>query len=624
MKRRGLLAVAASLSALVFAVASGAADGELELIPASGVAFPERAFILSLPEERDLVAGSVQVRENGELVRAPSVIPAGEEAGQSGVVLVIDASSSMRGDAIVGALAAGEAFAAQRNAFQQVAVITFNNRSTTVLPFTTDQEAIEQALATPPRLANGTHAYDAVGAAVELLQEAKIPAGSVILLSDGADTGSTATVETVAAAAREARVRIFSVGLHGKRFRPEALQDLAERAGGDYSDAASVDDLAPIFDQLGHRLASEYIIRYRSEADAGEEIHVAVRVAGYPGVAQTVYTTPSGGAAEAPFHRSALEVFLRSPGAMVVASLMSAALVATALILLLRPRTRSLQTRMAEFVSLAPGEDKKGQRRSEVLTRAEKSFEQASWWPGFKEKLEIARIKMPAIQIIVSTGIATAVGMLILYAIGGSILFAPLALAIPLVVNSAINRALERQRNLFADQLPDNLQVLASALRAGHSLVGALSVVVDDCSEPSRTEFQRVVADEQLGVPLEDALAVVARRMDSIDVGQVGLVSALQRETGGNTAEVLDRVAENVRGRFELRRLVKTLTAQGRMSRWIVSFLPVGLLILITLINPEYMEPLYTNTFGRVLLALAAVMVVAGSLVIRRIVNIKV
>jgi tight adherence protein B len=87
---------------------------------------------------------------------------------------------------------------------------------------------------------------------------------------------------------------------------------------------------------------------------------------------------------------------------------------------------------------------------------------------------------------------------------------------------------------------------------------------------------------------------------------------------------VLERVAENVRGRFELRRLVKTLTAQGRMSRWIVSFLPVGLLVLITLINPEYMEPLYTNTLGRVLLALAAVMVIAGSLVIRKIVNIKV
>jgi tight adherence protein B len=503
-------------------------------------------------------------------------------------------------------------------------VITFNEGWKTILPLTVDQEAIAAALATPPPLAEGTHVYDAVAAAVDLLERANVPAGSVILLSDGADTGSAATIERVGAAARDARVRIFSVGLHGKQFKPDALRAIAEGAGGDYSDAAAVDDLTPIFDQLGQRLASEYLIRYRSTAGAGEKVHVAVRVPEFPGVASVAYVTPSAGAIEAPYRRSRLDLFLRSPASMIVAGLMSAALVATALILLVRPRNRPLQKRMAEFVSVAPPDEENAQKRSDVLTRAEKSFEQTKWWTRFNEELEIARIRMPAIQIVAWTAVGTLVGMWLLYLILGSLVYAPLALVTPLIVYSAIKRALDRQRNLFADQLPDNLQVLSSALRAGHSLVGALSVVVDDCAEPSRTEFQRVVADEQLGVPLEEALAVVARRMDSIDVGQVALVSALQRETGGNTAEVLDRVAENVRGRFELRRLVKTLTTQGRMSRWIVSFLPVGLLALITVINPEYMEPLYTNTLGRVLLAFAAVMVIAGSLVIRKIVNIKV
>jgi tight adherence protein B len=624
MRGRALLAAGAALAALVFAASSAAQEDGLQVSPAAGVRFPERAFILTLPSERDLAAGAVQVFENGERVRNASVVPAGTGEGQAAVVLVIDASQSMRGEAIAGAVAAAKAFAAQRNPFQQVAIITFNREWTTLLPFTTDQAAIEAALAEPPTLANGTRVYDAVAAAVDLLEEAKVAAGSIILLSDGADTGSARAIEDVTGAARDARVRVFSVGLHGSGFKPDALRSIAEGAGGDYSDAASVDDLTPIFDQLGHRLASEYLIRYRSTADAGKKIHVAVKVAGFSGVGTSVYVTPSANAVEGPYHRSALETFLRSPGAMVVAGLVSAVLVATALILLVRPRTRPLQKRMAEFVSLAPGGEDKAQKRPDVLTRAEKSFEQTRWWARFKEKVEIGRIRMPPIQIVAWTAIATLIGMWLLYLIGGSILFAPLALVIPLAVNSAIERALERQRRLFADQLPDNLQVLSSALRAGHSLVGALSVVVDDCAEPSRAEFQRVVADEQLGVPLEEAFGVVARRMASPDVGQVALVSALQRETGGNTAEVLDRVAENVRGRFELRRLVRTLTAQGRMSRWIVSFLPVGLLVLITLINPEYMEPLYTNTVGRVLLALAAVMVIAGSLVIRKIVNIKV
>ena len=133
-----------------------------------------------------------------------------------------------------------------------------------------------------------------------------------------------------------------------------------------------------------------------------------------------------------------------------------------------------------------------------------------------------------------------------------------------------------------------------------------------------------MVADEQLGVPLDEAIDAVADRMESSDLRQVGLVAALQHETGGNTAEVLDRVADTVRERFELRRLVRTLTTQGRMSRWILTSLPAFLLAAISFLNPEYVEPLYTRQGGRILLVVAAVMVTAGSLVIRKIINIRV
>jgi tight adherence protein B len=112
--------------------------------------------------------------------------------------------------------------------------------------------------------------------------------------------------------------------------------------------------------------------------------------------------------------------------------------------------------------------------------------------------------------------------------------------------------------------------------------------------------------------------------MASKDFEQVALVAALQRETGGNTAEVLDRVTDTVRDRVALHRMIKTLTAQGRMSRWVVSGLPVALLLAITLINPEYIRPLYVEPLGRALLVLAGLMVVSGSLVIKRIVDIKV
>jgi len=182
----------------------------------------------------------------------------------------------------------------------------------------------------------------------------------------------------------------------------------------------------------------------------------------------------------------------------------------------------------------------------------------------------------------------------------------------------------DKQRRLFDEQLADNLQVIASAQRAGHSFLGALTVSVQDAPEPTKREFERVLNDERLGMPVEDALEGAARRMRSRVLEQVILVSRLQRETGGNTAEVLDKVADTSRERSELRRLIQTLTAQGRMSRWIVTALPVTLLVIVSALNPGYTAPLFETGEGRMALAIGVVLLVMGSLAIKRIVTIKV
>ena len=608
--------------------AAAGAEGELRLTEAGDARFPDRSYVLSLPVGMSLDETRVRILENGEPVDQLSVVPAGEAAeGEFGVVLVIDASKSMSGAAIAGAVEAARAFAEQRSPNQLVAILVFNSTSSVLLPFTTDQEEIEAALARPPALARGTHVYDAVDAALGLLREAEIAAGSVVVLSDGADTGSAASRADVAARARADGVRVFSVGLRSPGFDFAALEQLADGAGGTYTEAASSDDLARVFDELGAKLASEYLVRYRSAAKPDSDVHVAVRVSGVEGIATNLYTSPPLDATPSPpYHQSLAERFWRSPAGMLAVAVVCALLTGIVLVALLRPRQRTLRRRMAEFVSLPVRQDEGESARGTelVLAQAEKSFERTRWWARFKEDLELGKVKIAPIHIAAWTAIATAVAAWLLFVLVGTPLVVPLALGVPLLVRSQVKRRVERQRRLFADQLPDNLQVLASALRAGHSLVGALSVVVDDCPEPSREEFRRVIADEQLGVSLEEAFGVVAHRMANRDLDQVALVAALQQETGGNTAEVLDRVSDTIRGRFELRRLVRTLTTQGRMSRWVVSFLPVGLLVLITAINPGYMAPLYTHPLGRVLLLVAGLMVVAGSLVIRRIIDIKV
>jgi tight adherence protein B len=265
-----------------------------------------------------------------------------------------------------------------------------------------------------------------------------------------------------------------------------------------------------------------------------------------------------------------------------------------------------------------------GGRRSLFLDEAEKSLGSRDWWTRFQEELEIAQVKTPAIQIVAAAVATTVVAFALIYVVSGSILFGFIALTVPFFYRSYYRRKLLARRKAFSEQLPDSLAVIASALRAGHSLASALSVVVENASDPMKSELQRVIAAEQLGSPLDDALMVVVKRMDNRDLEQLAFVAKLQRDAGASAAEVIDRVTDNVRERFELRRLVRTLTAQGRLSRWIVSLLPLGLLLILLVLNPTYIHPLFSHTLGRVALVFAVLLVIAGSYIIGRIVDIKV
>jgi tight adherence protein B len=612
----------------VLATPAALAAGGVGLTEAGGARFPERAFVVSFPTDRSLSVGNIDVTENGRSVADVSLVPAAAaERKAFGVVLVIDASDSMAGRPLAGALSAARAFLARRPANQQIAIVTFNDAANVALPFTTSTAKISAALSAQPELAYGTHIYDAVGRALDLLQQAGIESGSVVLLSDGSDTGSTAPADGVLAAARAAHVRLFTIGLRSAHFDPKTLQGLAAGGGGQYAEARSSVELAPLYDRLGAELSREYLLTYKSLAGPQARVGVRVQVAGL-GSATSAYVTPAlkTAAAVAPYHESLVTRVLGSAIFMVLIALLCTAALATTALLLLQPGSSDLRRRMSNFVSLStPGRVTASRRTviSGVLNEAEGSLGRRPFWTRFEEALEIADIKISAFQIVTWTVVGTLVLALALEVLFGPLFLVFLPIA-PLAVRGWVKYKLRSRRKQFAEQLPDSLDVLASALRAGHSLVGALSVVVESSAEPMKSEFARVVADEQLGIPLEDALGVVVRRMENRDLEQVALVAKLQREMGGNAAEVVDRVTETVRERFELRRLVRTLTAQGRMSRWVVSLLPVGLFLLITFLNPGYFHPLWRHAAGRAMVVVAILLVLGGSWAIKRIVEIKV
>jgi tight adherence protein B len=302
--------------------------------------------------------------------------------------------------------------------------------------------------------------------------------------------------------------------------------------------------------------------------------------------------------------------------------------VTIALLLLRRSGRASVRERVGEFVSppeLPPDADTVAEpATSGMRSRTERLLEREGWWEEFKENLDIARIERPAIEVVYLTVACALAAAVLLTTLSGTPIAGVAALAlVPLLARAVVNRRLRHQRVLFADQLPAHLQELAAAMRAGHSMVSGIGVMAEGASEPTQGEFQRVLADEQLGMPLEHALRSVAVRMHAQDMEQVSLVAELHRQTGGNMAEVLDRVAEAVRERAELNRELRTLTAQARGSRWTVSLIPPALLVVIDLLNPRYLKPLFHTGTGHFLLAMALGLLVIGSLVMGRIVRIE-
>jgi tight adherence protein B len=165
---------------------------------------------------------------------------------------------------------------------------------------------------------------------------------------------------------------------------------------------------------------------------------------------------------------------------------------------------------------------------------------------------------------------------------------------------------------------------VGGSLRVGHSLTGALTSALDEAPDPARREFARAVQDERLGMPLEEALELVSERMDNREVEHISLLAKLQREAGADAGEMVDQVVSTVRERQELRRMVRTLTAQGRFSQLVLTLMPIGSLLFLTVAYNDYVYPLYHTSAGHIVLGLAAVLLLCGALAIRKIVTFKV
>lgn len=176
----------------------------------------------------------------------------------------------------------------------------------------------------------------------------------------------------------------------------------------------------------------------------------------------------------------------------------------------------------------------------------------------------------------------------------------------------------------FAAQLPEAMELVARALRAGHSLAAGLHVVADEMPEPISKEFGRVYEEQNLGIGLEDALGNMCNRVPNLDLRFFVTSVNIQRQTGGDLAEILDRIGHVIRERFKILGQVKALTAEGRLSGIVLIALPIGLFLLMLHMKPDYIKLLWTDPMGKQMSVMAIVLMLIGSYAIKKIVDIKV
>jgi tight adherence protein B len=291
---------------------------------------------------------------------------------------------------------------------------------------------------------------------------------------------------------------------------------------------------------------------------------------------------------------------------------------------------------------------RRGKMVGELRSLANENLESGSGRPIFRSAildspwLRPLAARMPALQdaelmlqqakvswtiqtlLFMSVGLAVGLGLSIL------ILTQSYLVAVPFVVLGAVLPTLyvrfrrTRLLNQFEEMLPESIDLVGRALRAGHPLSSGFKMAADDGAEPVASEFRRVFEEQRFGLPVQESLLGMADRVNLVDVRILVTAILIQREVGGNLAEILDNLAAVIRARFTIRRQIKVYTAQGRMTGYLLSLLPFFLFGILYWINPEYMVVLFTDPIGKVLVAVALTLQLAGFFWIRKIVNIDI
>ena len=537
-----------------------------------------------------VVAGMAAATSPGSVhAQAPSDPPE--------VILAIDASESME-PAIAAARAAANEFVASLPEDVRIGVETFSDDVVVLTPPTTDRSVVRTQIDSID-VGGDTRLYDVVVTASQHFSptaEHQV----LVLLSDGKDEGSFFTLDDAVAASEGLHVEAIS--LTTAETDLESLTALGPVTSAD--DAAGV---SAAFARVAD-LVVEVIEPPAPTTPATTIVSPVTTVAAAPATVAPPTTVAAVTAPTDTSDSSEPSVWLWVGAAGVFAGIFLLAY-------LVVPRERVSRARLGV----------QGPRRaSDMGVRTVSAVDEALQRYGKRADLDatlaMANISMKPADFVATVGVVGVVAGLVGLLLGGPIIAILVTGVVWLVVRFHVRRAKAKHQAAFADQLPDVLQLVTTALRSGFGITQALESVAEEAQEPARSEFAHVLAESRMGRDLSDSLHALAARMESKDLEWIVGAIDINREAGGNLSEILQKVSITIRERGRIHRQVRTLTAEGRLSAKILIVLPLLMLLWQWRVNPENFE-LLTSGVGLIALGFAGMLMVVGSLWVRKIVN---
>ncbi len=580
------------------------------------------------------VPESVKVEVDGERVAAtakPLVRDGATASDVRRVALVVDTSGSMAGDGLTAARAAVQAYLKNVPADVEVGLIAFAGAPRLVSAPTTDRAGVgSAALALVPD--GGTSLYDAVLRA----QDALGPNGErrILVLSDGEDTSSVAQLDVVTARLSEDDVVVDAMLLGRGATGAAALTRLTDsgqgrvfKADDDLEAVAAFTSAARVFSEgLSVNItppsgtAGPADLRVSAATTSGKVV---------TGTERVILPYRSEGNASSPF---------RTRTALVAGLVAVFAGLALALVIAVgsgdqqaldRRRTDailagySLAAQPSDNTPTLPASRLGGGGAVRAALALAGRLLNGDRDARLAARLERASVRFLPKEWLVLQAVAGFLGLLLGNVVGGLVL-ALVTLVVVLVGSHLwLNMKGARRQAAFLADMPDALQLVASGLASGYSFAQAIDSVVREGRPPVAEEFGRALAEARLGIPLEDALENVALRMASQDFHWVVLAVRVQRDVGGNLSEVLQTVCDTMRERGALRRQVKALSAEGRMSAVVLTLLPVLVGGYLALMDPVFFAPMLQTGIGLALLGVSAVSLVIGGLWMKKLVKVE-